>query len=55
VFRREKLAGSGLAFFSLGIQEPLSGAALVLPRAKAVSIERRWRNVRRYPWDADCA
>ena len=36
VFRWETLVGSGLAFFSFGIQELLSGAALILPRAKAV-------------------
>src|SRR5271165_2216513 len=36
VFRWESLVGHGLAFISLGIQELLSGAALLLPRAKAV-------------------
>jgi len=32
----ESLTGNGLAFISLGLQELLSGAALILPRSKTV-------------------
>jgi c-di-GMP-related signal transduction protein len=36
VFRWESLVGNSLAFFSMSIQELLSGVALLLPRTKAV-------------------
>jgi c-di-GMP-related signal transduction protein len=36
VFRWETLVAQSLAFFSFGVQELLSGAALILPRSKAV-------------------
>jgi len=36
VFRWESFTGNGLAFIPLGLQELLSGAALILPRTKTV-------------------
>ena len=36
VFHWESLTGNGLAFISLGLQELLSGAALILPHSKTV-------------------
>jgi c-di-GMP-related signal transduction protein len=36
VFHWESLTASALAFFAVGVQELLSGAALILPRSKTV-------------------